>query len=88
MGAPQRSFAVHPMEKITQQATAFKKLLLSHDDLKARGITYSRASIYRKIRDKTFPAPVKLGENKIAWLSTEIDAWIEAIAAARNVEAA
>jgi prophage regulatory protein len=59
-------------------------VLLSHDDLKARGITYSRASIYRKIRDKTFPAPVKLGENKIAWLSTEIDAWIEAIAAART----
>jgi prophage regulatory protein len=63
-------------------------VLLSHDDLKARGITYSRASIYRKIKDKTFPAPVKLGENKIAWLASEIDAWIDAIAAARNPRAA
>ena len=88
MGAPQRSIAVHPMEKITQQAAAFKRLLLGYEDLSAKGIPYSRASIYRKIKGKTFPAPVKLGENKIAWLSTEIDAWIDAIAAARNSEAA
>ena len=63
-------------------------VLLSREDLKARGISYSRAQLWRKVKDKTFPAPVRLGENKIAWLSTEIDAWIEAIAAARDLEAA
>jgi prophage regulatory protein len=63
-------------------------ILLSREDLKARGIRYSRAQLWRKVKDKTFPQPVRLGENKIAWLSTEIDAWIEAIAAARNSEAA
>jgi predicted DNA-binding transcriptional regulator AlpA len=88
MGAPQRSIAVHPMEKITQQATAFKRLLLGYEDLSAKGIPYSRASIYRKIRDGSFPQPVKLGGNKIAWLNHEIDAWIDAIAAARNPRAA
>jgi prophage regulatory protein len=62
--------------------------LLSREDLKTRGISDSRAQLYRKVKDKTFPPPVRLGENKIAWLSTEIDAWIEAIAAARNSEAA
>jgi prophage regulatory protein len=63
-------------------------ILLSREDLCSRGIKYSRAQLWRKVKDKTFPAPVRLGENKIAWLSTEIDAWIEAIAAARNARAA
>jgi prophage regulatory protein len=63
-------------------------VLLAREDLKARGISYSRAQLWRKVKDKTFPAPVRLGENKIAWQSTEIDAWIEAIAAARDLEAA
>jgi prophage regulatory protein len=60
-------------------------ILLSREDIKARGISYSRAQIYRKIKDGSFPPPVRLGENRIAWLSNEIDAWIEAIAAARKV---
>lgn len=62
--------------------------LLSREDLKTRGISYSRAQLYRKVKAKTFPAPVRLGENKVAWLSTEIEAWIEAISAARHLEAA
>jgi predicted DNA-binding transcriptional regulator AlpA len=61
---------------------------LPFEDLYLRGIKYSRAQIYRKVKDGSFPQPVRLGENRIAWLSTEIDAWIEAIAAARNLEAA
>jgi prophage regulatory protein len=63
-------------------------ILLSREDLKARGIRYSRAQLWRKVKDKTFPQPVRLGENRVAWLSTEIDAWIDAISAARNTEAA
>jgi prophage regulatory protein len=76
------------MEKITQQAAVYKRLLLGYDDLSAKGIPYSRASIYRKIRNGTFPRPIKLGENKIAWLDHEIDEWIKSLAAARNTEAA
>ena len=63
-------------------------ILLSREDLCSRGIKYSRAQLYRKVKDKTFPPPVRLGENRIAWLASEIDAWIESIAAARNLEAA
>jgi prophage regulatory protein len=63
-------------------------ILLSREDLKARGINYSRAQLYRKVKDGSFPLPVKLGENKVAWLSAEIDAWIDAITAARQAKAA
>ena len=63
-------------------------ILLAREDLKARGIRYSRAQLWRKVKDGSFPRPVRWGENRVAWLSTEIDAWIDAIAAARNLEAA
>jgi prophage regulatory protein len=74
------------MEKISQ--TGAYARLLSREELKARGISYSRAQLYRKVKDGSFPRPVRLGENKVAWLSVEIDQWIEAISAARNSEAA
>jgi prophage regulatory protein len=63
-------------------------ILLSREDLKARGIRYSRAQLWRKVKNGSFPRPVRLGENRVAWLSTEIDGWIDAISAARNLEAA
>jgi prophage regulatory protein len=38
----------------------------------------SRASIWRGVRARTFPRPVRiLGPNAVAWLHSEIDAWIE-----------
>lgn len=57
-------------------------ILLSRLDLKLRGISYSPAQLYRKIRDGSFPAPVRLGKNRVAWLENEIAKWIEAIAVA------
>ena len=35
-------------------------------------------SIYEKINAGTFPKPYPLGERAVAWLSDEIDAWVEA----------
>ena len=36
----------------------------------------SRSSIYLKVAQGEFPAPVSLGARAVAWLSSEIDAWI------------
>jgi len=33
-------------------------------------------SIYKGIREGTFPKPVKIGERMVAWNSEAIDAWI------------
>ena len=38
----------------------------------------SRASIWRRVREGSFPKPVTLGYNRIAWVESDIDAWIEA----------
>lgn len=36
----------------------------------------SRAAIYEAIRAGTFPSPVPIGTNSVAWLEEEIDRWI------------
>jgi len=36
----------------------------------------SRSTIYEKMKNGTFPKPVKLGPRAVGWLEIEIDAWI------------
>ena len=36
----------------------------------------SRATIYRAMENGTFPKKIQLGENTVAWLESEIAAWI------------
>lgn len=61
-----------------------KQRIISVGDLAERGINYSRSQIYRKIRDRSFPRPVRLGGNRIGFIESEIDAWIEALIAERD----
>ena len=44
----------------------------------------SRAAIYAAIREGTFPAPVQIGVNSVAWLEAEVDTWIAERMATRN----
>jgi len=37
----------------------------------------SRSTIYEKMKNGTFPKPVKLGPRAVGWLETEVDAWIK-----------
>jgi prophage regulatory protein len=43
----------------------------------------SRSQLYADIKAGLFPHPLKIGGRAVAWLSSEIDAWCEARAAAR-----
>jgi predicted DNA-binding transcriptional regulator AlpA len=36
----------------------------------------SKASIWRKVKQGTFPAPVKLSIGITAWRTTDIEAWL------------
>ena len=49
-----------------------------------KGIPYSRPHLYRLIDDRKFPAPIRLSENRIAFLESEIDAWLDARIAERD----
>ncbi|SER49168.1 MULTISPECIES: helix-turn-helix transcriptional regulator [Pseudomonas] len=44
----------------------------------------SRPAIYAAIRRGTFPAPLPIGSQSVAWLEAEVDAWIQARLDARN----
>jgi prophage regulatory protein len=63
--------------------------LVSRDDLQARGIKFSRVHLHRLERAGLFPQHVKYGAgNFIAWFEDEIDAYLDALAAARPKRAA
>lgn len=42
----------------------------------------SRTSIYKAVKEGTFPSPIKLGARSIGWLESDITKWIESRAAA------
>lgn len=49
----------------------------------------SRSTIYLRIGEGTFPAPVKLGERAVGWIQAEVDAWVaQRIEASRQDRAA
>ncbi len=51
--------------------------------VKAR-VGLSRSTIYQKIANGEFPAPIPLGARAVGWDSRAVDGWIEArIASAR-----
>lgn len=51
--------------------------LLDYDALKAKGVTYSKVHLWRLIRVGKFPAPIKLGGARNAWVESEIDQFIQ-----------
>lgn len=46
---------------------------------------HCRSSIYALMASGDFPKPVRIGEKSVAWVEDEIDAWVEARIAARDV---
>lgn len=44
----------------------------------------SRSTLYDSIKRGSFPAAVPLGGKSVAWLSTEVDAWMTERVAARQ----
>jgi prophage regulatory protein len=57
---------------------------LRFPQLGERSIPYCRVLIDRLEKAGKFPKRVKLGENSVAWVEAEIDAWQSAKAAARG----
>ena len=59
---------------------SIKRLELGNRLLRRRDVELktgkSRAAIYADIRSGTFPEPIPIGINSVAWLEAEIDQWI------------
>jgi prophage regulatory protein len=61
------------MELMTSEST--RPSLIRLEAVKAR-TCLSRSTIYAYMRDGRFPQPVSISERCVAWIESEIDAWI------------
>lgn len=60
-----------------------KKLLRKKDVLAATG--FKSSTLYKYISEGRFPKPVSLGERAVAWVESEVEAWIEARVSTRDL---
>jgi predicted DNA-binding transcriptional regulator AlpA len=72
-------------QALAQVQTRRTRLLLSSDDLRELGIRYSRAQLWKMCQTNAFPAPIKISQQRSAWIASEIEAWLEARKAERAV---
>jgi prophage regulatory protein len=61
-------------------------VLLDLEDLRKRGIKFTRQHLHRTVRNEKFPAPVKVGENTNAWVESEIDKYVKDRIAERDAQ--
>jgi prophage regulatory protein len=58
--------------------------LIRLSDVRKR-VPFSRSAIYLLVSQGKFPKPVNIGPRAVAWIESEIDAWVQArIAESRN----
>jgi predicted DNA-binding transcriptional regulator AlpA len=60
------------------------EVLLTRDDLRARGIKFSSSHISKLIKRGGFPAPTWLGPNTRCWPESAIDEWLRERTTARR----
>lgn len=60
------------------------KMLLTRDDLPRLGITISPSTLLRLEAAGKFPRRIRLGHHSVAWLASEVQAHIQALAADRE----
>jgi prophage regulatory protein len=61
--------------------------ILRRNEVQAR-TKLSRSTIYARIKNGTFPAPVPLGPKAVGWIESEIDSFLADCIAQRNSKAA
>jgi len=76
--------APKPVTPKPLRVPSLSRALLSHDDLRDLGITYSRWSLTRLVKEGRFPAPVALGPGpgpaaRKALRAAEVEAWLAAL---------
>ncbi|GLR91312.1 helix-turn-helix transcriptional regulator [Bradyrhizobium iriomotense] len=58
--------------------------LLSYSDIVKRGVGASKVTLWRWERAGRFPRRVALSSQRVAWVESEIDAWLADRIAARR----
>lgn len=80
---PTRSTARSPADATALPATGFLR-----QPRVLACVPFSRATLWRRVRQKAFPAPVKLSTRITAWRVEDVRRWIDSHAAAAEPETA
>ncbi len=70
------------MTATNQTRPALSTIIRLPEVLSTTGL--SRPTVYRKVKDGTFPQPLRLGAAAVGWLLHEVEQWITALAEARH----
>jgi predicted DNA-binding transcriptional regulator AlpA len=62
--------------------------VLTHRDLQARGIRWTRQHLHRLAKAGKFPQPFKLGDRTNAWTEDQINEYLEQRVAQRDMKTA
>jgi prophage regulatory protein len=54
-----------------------RERLIRLPEVKAR-TGLGTTTVYRRMNEGTFPRPINLGGGRVAWIESQIDAWIQA----------
>ena len=65
---------------------SIERKLVTYRELKEYGVSYTRQHLSRLERQNPpgFPRRVRLGSGRVAWLVSEIDAWLKRLIDDRN----
>ncbi len=58
--------------------------LITYDDLAAKGISYTKVTLWRLEKRNRFPKRVPIGERRYGYVESEIDAFVDQLIAARD----
>ncbi len=53
------------------------KHIIDRKELRRR-IPFSPMQLWRKEKDGTFPRRIRLGKNRVGWIESEVEDWVEA----------
>jgi prophage regulatory protein len=62
------------------------KRLIPRKALAEKGVDLSLSQLKRKVKDGSFPKPIRIGARRVAWVEAEIDAWIDQRIAERDAK--
>ena len=51
--------------------------LIPQKELLDHHVPLDRSTVYRRVKDGTFPQPVRYGERSLAWRASDIQRWID-----------
>jgi prophage regulatory protein len=68
----------------TSNVVPAEQRFVSYKELRLKGIPYSRAHICKMIDAGKFPKPIAFGANRVAFLNSEIDAWLDQLVERRD----